>query len=53
MSSKKEIEKFDFLRIMALEMGAIDAKLIAAEKVVVEDRVVLKCKVGCPHYGKP
>lgn len=47
-----EAEKFDFLRTLALEMGAVDAKIIPAEKVVVEDRIVLKCKVGCSHYGK-
>jgi predicted metal-binding protein len=33
-------------------MGAVDAKIITAEKVVVEDRIVLKCKVGCVNYGK-
>lgn len=43
---------FDFLRKRALELGAKDAKIISASKVVVEDRVVLKCKVGCNNYGK-
>lgn len=43
---------FDFLRKRALELGAKDAKIIPASKVVVEDRVVLKCKVGCNNYGK-
>ena len=52
MSQENEIDKFDFLRKLALEMGASDAKIIPANKVVVEDRVVLKCKVGCAHYGK-
>ena len=52
MSSVNEADKFDFLRKQALEMGAADAKIISADKVVVEDRVVLKCKVGCPNYGK-
>jgi len=33
-------------------MGAVDAKIITADKIVVEDRIVLKCKVGCPNYGK-
>ena len=46
------LEKFDFLRKKALELGAVDAKIITADKVVVEDRIVLKCKVGCQHYGK-
>ncbi len=52
MPSQMEAEKFDFLRTLALEMGAVDAKIIPAEKVVVEDRIVLKCKVGCSNYGK-
>jgi predicted metal-binding protein len=46
------LEKFEFLRKMALEMGAVNAKVITADKVVVEDRIVLKCKLGCTHYGK-
>jgi predicted metal-binding protein len=45
-------EKFDFLRKKALELGAADAKIITADKIVVEDRIVLKCKIGCPNYGK-
>jgi predicted metal-binding protein len=52
MLSQSGLEKFDFLRKTALEMGAADAKVIPADKVVVEDRVVLKCKVGCVNYGK-
>jgi predicted metal-binding protein len=52
MLSQTGLEKFDFLRKLALELGAADAKLIPAGKVVVEDRVVLKCKVGCANYGK-
>ncbi len=52
MSAQSESEKFDFLRKLALELGASDAKVIPASSVVVEDRVVLKCKVGCNNYGK-
>jgi predicted metal-binding protein len=52
MSSQTGAEKFQFLVKLALENGAADAKIIPANKVVVEDRVVLKCKVGCTHYGK-
>jgi len=47
-----DAKKFDFLRQIAMEMGAADAKIIQADKVVVEDRVLLKCKVGCSNYGK-
>ncbi len=52
MPSQMDAEKFDFLRQIALKMGAADAKIIQADKVVVEDRVLLKCKVGCFKYGK-
>lgn len=52
MPSPSEAEKYQFLVKLALDNGAADAKIISADKVVVEDRVVLKCKVGCNHYGK-
>jgi predicted metal-binding protein len=52
MSTQTGAEKFEFLAKLALDSGAADAKIIPADKVVVEDRVVLKCKVGCNHYGK-
>lgn len=52
MISQSGAEKFQFLVKLALENGAADAKIIPANKVVVEDRVALKCKVGCNHYGK-
>jgi predicted metal-binding protein len=50
--SENGAEKFSFLTKLALEKGAVDAKIIAAYRVVVEDRVVLKCKIGCNHYGE-
>lgn len=52
MLSQIELEKFEFLRKMAMERGAVDAKIITTDKIVVEDRIVLKCKVGCINYGK-
>ena len=52
MSTQTGAEKYEFLVKLALDNGAADAKIIPADKVVVEDRVVLKCKVGCTHYGK-
>ncbi len=42
----------DSLRNQALELGATDAKIIPVSSIVVEDRVVLKCKLGCEKYGK-
>ena len=52
MSSQSGAEKYQFLVKLALDNGAADAKIIPADKVVVEDRVVLKCKIGCNNYGK-
>ncbi len=52
MPAQSNAEKYQFLVKLALQGGAADAKIIPAGKVVVEDRVVLKCKVGCNHYGK-
>jgi predicted metal-binding protein len=52
MLSQTGLDKFDFLRKLALDLGATDAKVIPADKIAVEDRVVLKCKVGCTNYGK-
>jgi predicted metal-binding protein len=52
MSSESGAKKFHFLIKLALENGAADAKIISSDKIIVEDRVVLKCKVGCNHYGK-
>lgn len=42
----------DFLKKKALELGAVEAEIIPAEKIVVEDRVVFKCRLGCEKYGK-
>lgn len=41
-----------FLEIKALELGAITAKILPAEDVVVEHRIPLKCRTGCVGYGK-
>lgn len=47
------MEKADlsFLVKKALALGVAEAKIIPASDVVVEDRVVLKCKTGCDDYG--
>lgn len=48
----KSIENYKTLEKVALKMGYPEARIIPADKVVVEDRVRLRCMVGCPHYGK-
>jgi len=49
-----EIDKstFDFLKDLALELGATAAKIIPADEIVAENRVVVKCRVGCKEFGK-
>ncbi len=52
MAKADMIESLDFLRKQAIEFGAVEAKIIPIEKIVIEDRVVFKCKLGCEKYGK-
>ncbi len=52
MVTQTELNKFNFLKKLAFDLGAEDAKVIPASKVVVENRIVLKCKIGCSKYGK-
>lgn len=51
-SKKSPSDAFDHLLRLALDLGADEAKVIATDDVVVEDRVVLKCRYGCHLYGK-
>jgi predicted metal-binding protein len=50
-SSKKRNGKFRFLVEEARRLGAIETKIVTPAKVVVEDRVLLKCRTGCNAYG--
>jgi predicted metal-binding protein len=52
MTKDEKLNSFDFLRKHALELGAADAKIIPVKKIVIEDRVVFKCQLGCEKYGK-
>jgi len=47
-----EEEKLEQIREKALQLGFKTAKLIPADQVVVENRVALKCRVGCDDYGR-
>jgi predicted metal-binding protein len=46
-----DLGQFTFLQKAALELGAIDAKVILASDVFVENRVPLKCRTDgiCVH----
>ncbi len=48
----EKVENYKVLEKVALKMGFFEAKVILADDVVVEDRVRLRCMIGCPHYGK-
>ncbi|OPX58319.1 MAG: hypothetical protein A4E25_01737 [Methanobacterium sp. PtaB.Bin024] len=48
----KKTDKFKILEKTALKSGCAEAKVIPADQIVVEDRVRLRCMIGCPTYGK-
>jgi predicted metal-binding protein len=50
--AKEKNGEFHFLLEEARRLGALEAKIIDSNKVVVEDRVLLKCRTGCDSYGK-
>jgi len=50
--AKGKDKEFDFLLEEARKLGALEANIISSNKVVVEDRVLLKCRTGCDSYGK-
>jgi len=51
ISMTEKTPSFDFLISAARKMGATDARVISSSQVVVENRVPLKCRTGCPTYG--
>ncbi len=51
-SSRKRTSPFQFLVEEAGRLGATEAKIVTPGRVVVEDRVLLKCKTGCNMYGQ-
>ncbi len=48
---KERVSEFQFLAKEAMRLGAVQAKVVTPSKVVVEDRVLLKCKTGCNMFG--
>jgi predicted metal-binding protein len=50
--AKRKTKEFNFLLEEVRRLGAREAKIIGSNKVVVEDRVLLKCRTGCDSYGK-
>ena len=52
MKKIDKMDSLDFLRKQSLDLGAVEAKIIPVKKIVIENRVVFKCKLGCEKYGK-
>jgi predicted metal-binding protein len=50
--AKGKDKEFDFLLEEARKLGTLEARIISSNKIVVEDRVLLKCRTGCDSYGK-
>ena len=50
--AKGKTKEFNFLLEEAKRLGAREARIIGSNKVVVEDRVLLKCRAGCDSFGK-
>jgi predicted metal-binding protein len=51
-ANKASAASLERVRSKALELGAIDARIISTKNIVIEDRVILKCSMGCEKYGK-
>ncbi len=49
---RETVEDLPRLCSLAIELGAVDAKLISADQVVVRDWVRWKCHFGCDNYGR-
>lgn len=48
----RDLDKFSFLIELAYKLGAEEANILQTDKIVVENRVILKCLYGCASYGK-
>lgn len=51
-SAETKLSRFAFLEDEARKLGAIEARVVPASDVFVENRVPLKCRTGCVGYGK-
>jgi predicted metal-binding protein len=51
-TSRDRSRRLKALEAFALERGAEKARIFPAKKVIVDDRVRMKCQIPrCPHYG--
>lgn len=51
MAPEDRLERYDPLIRASLGFGARDTVIITSSAVVVEERIGLKCRTGCPSYG--
>ena len=52
MRQNYSMNSLNSIKNEALRMGAIAAEIIPVDKIVIEDRMILKCSLGCEKYGK-
>ena len=52
MKSAIKLAELDYLKDLAMKLGASKVKIVPAREIIVESRVVLKCRIGCKDYGK-
>lgn len=52
MNINESESDYTFLIDAAKSFGAADAILIHSSDIVIEERIRLKCKTGCPSYGQ-
>jgi predicted metal-binding protein len=45
-------DSLESIKKQAYALGAVDVKIISVDKIVIEERLVLKCSLGCEKYGK-
>ncbi len=47
----KQEKDYRFFETTARKAGAVEAKVIPAEGIIIENRGPFKCRSGCPYYG--
>ena len=45
-------KKIEYLAEKAVALGALEAKILNADKIVFDSRSYLKCRFGCNRWGK-
>ena len=52
VTPKKLRSDLDYFKQIALELGASMVEIIPAKNIIIDERVILKCRIPlCPHYA--